>query len=75
MSDLDNFKIHQSPGLISGVIPNMEPNLLAYIRQTSFVIWLAILSSGKTKNLFTLVFLITDQAPNNHPGHQNSGSS
>ena len=23
----------------------------------------------------TLVFLITDQAPNNHPGHQNSGSS
>ena len=23
----------------------------------------------------TLVFLITDQAPNNHPGHQNSGFS
>ena len=25
--------------------------------------------------LRTLVFLITDQAPNNHPGHQNSGFS
>ena len=26
-------------------------------------------------NLATLVFLITDQVPNNHPGYQNSGFS
>ena len=36
------------------------------------------LRSASVKSLFlssTLVFLITDQVPNNHPGYQNSGIS
>ena len=35
-----------------------------------YVVFLSIQSK-----LCTLVFLIIDQAPNNHPGHQNSGFS
>ena len=34
-----------------------------------------ILMQHTLLHIHTLVFLITDQVPNNHPGHQISGSS
>ena len=45
---------------------------LVPITTHSYLIWQSAFSSVYIN---TLVFLITDQVPNNHPGHQISGSS